>query len=253
MLMNGQMRTIRVRIEGSSDSRGVLQLNIQPYHGSRNRDVDGSCISERLCDGGWDAVCDDDFNNIAAGLFCNTLGFDYGYAFSETHGDDYFAASEIDCKPTATDFSECTSTREPYAVYNCDDDETVGIQCQSTDPMFWGWPQLLLLLLSIIIPLSYVYVVVDMEHEVFTWSGCGCAVLCSVVCVFFLVYFMIQKANKREDLDGREYIGGVKVASPEASNASSASSQAMHVVPGVCLAVSMATQTLLLGWGGRHP
>ena len=131
MTFDGDEVPAQVRIAGGG-SRGVLELNL-----------DG---------GGWDAVCklpilswrarfynlkrihisgDDDFNDDAATAFCRELGYEQGTLYGATHGDDSFAADDIECPSGATGISQCSSGRDPYED-NCSDGETVGIECSGS-------------------------------------------------------------------------------------------------------------------------
>ena len=101
---------VEVRIRGGG-SRGLLQMN-----------VGGT---------GWGAVCDDGFdaNDNAAVAFCRSLGYSGLGAqhYQETHGDDEFAADDVQCPLGSSSIADCTS-RAPHQD-DCTDAETVGLDC----------------------------------------------------------------------------------------------------------------------------
>eukprot|EP01044_Picomonas_judraskeda_P032368 COSAG03_NODE_12483_length_545_cov_0.834081_1_plen_181_part_11 len=103
----GAARSVGVRIHDGG-SRGVLQMNVD--------------------NGGWDAVCDDSFDDNEADVVCQHLGYAGGTAYAATHGDDSFAVDDLNCPDGAADLSECATLRQPY-VDDCSGDETVGIEC----------------------------------------------------------------------------------------------------------------------------
>jgi hypothetical protein len=98
-----------VRIAGGG-ARGVLEMN---FGGQ-----------------GWNAVCDDYFDNnpAAAIATCMTLGYATGTEYDTTHGSSDFAADNVQCPDGATSLNQCTM-QNPYSD-NCSDGETVGIDCQ---------------------------------------------------------------------------------------------------------------------------
>eukprot|EP01045_Picozoa_sp_COSAG04_P012827 COSAG04_NODE_879_length_9676_cov_154.321499_4_plen_582_part_00 len=110
MVMGGDKRSVQMRIRGGASS-GVLELNING--------------------GGWDAVCDDYFNDYAATVFCRELGYAEGLHHGTTHGDSTFAADDIQCPQGAESISECSTHTSPYTD-NCADSETVGLECSGT-------------------------------------------------------------------------------------------------------------------------
>merc|ERR1712167_82901 len=111
MTMAHVSRSMRLRIRGGG-TRGALEVNIE--------------------DGGWGAVCDDNFGPNAAQLFCRELGYESGSWFRTTHGNDNFAADRIVCS-YATRVSECKSSMRPYEYKaSCLDPQTVGIECSGS-------------------------------------------------------------------------------------------------------------------------
>eukprot|EP01051_Picozoa_sp_SAG22_P012354 SAG22_NODE_1277_length_4907_cov_2.638311_2_plen_190_part_00 len=108
MSMGGSDHIVEARISGGG-SRGVLEMNI-----------DG---------GGWGAVCDDWFGDTEATAFCGSMGFlGRGTTYDTTHGDDEFAADDIQCDVGSKGIATCKTHRAPYTD-NCGDSETVGIHC----------------------------------------------------------------------------------------------------------------------------
>ena len=106
--MAGTNRGVDVRIR-EGGSRGVLEM--------------------RIDDRGWDAVCDDGFGSTEANAVCYQLGFAAGgTSYDTTHGDDDFSVDGLSCPSGAVSLSECSTLNPPYND-NCDDDETVGIEC----------------------------------------------------------------------------------------------------------------------------
>ena len=111
----------QVRISGGR-RRGVLEMRFL-VHGRGGWDTDGRWEGW----GRWGAVCQHHFGEEEADAVCMTLGFDGGWKFGTTHGDDDFALDDLNCPAGSADLSACMS-RAPYND-DCNDEHTVGIQC----------------------------------------------------------------------------------------------------------------------------
>ena len=81
----------------------------------------------------WGTICDDNFDNYAAKVVCNSLGF---HDFVEIRTSSYYGngkgpiwLDQIVCDGTEDGLDKCL--RGKWAVHNCDHGEDVGIVCSN--------------------------------------------------------------------------------------------------------------------------
>ncbi|XP_059173734.1 uncharacterized protein LOC131954198 isoform X1 [Physella acuta] len=79
--------------------------------------------------GVWGTVCDDDWDDTDAGVFCRALGFDDGVARSGSYklGTGDILLDDVSCKGTEKSFSQCQ--HKGIATHNCEHSEDAGVQC----------------------------------------------------------------------------------------------------------------------------
>ncbi len=86
--------------------------------------------AEVLVAGEWGTICDDDFDNLDAEVFCRMLGYRNGFALggaSYGMGEGSIWLDGIDCKGTENNLNECAHSKLGYN--DCMHEEDVGVWC----------------------------------------------------------------------------------------------------------------------------
>lgn len=113
----GSLSRVQIRlVNGSSTSNGRVEI----YHNNT-----------------WGTVCDDSFNNNAAAVVCNMLGFQRGRSTAVSNarfgqGTGPILLDDVLCKGTETSILQCRS--KGWYTNNCDHTEDVGVSCNTAQP-----------------------------------------------------------------------------------------------------------------------
>ena len=112
---------------GTSES-----LDVRLVGGTNSSQLYNGRVEIRRSAGDWGTICDDSFNNRAALVICNMLGYRYGRSISGSK--DYFGSGsgdifmdEVNCHGNETSILDCQC--RGWGRHNCAHDEDVGIEC----------------------------------------------------------------------------------------------------------------------------
>nr|XP_035935564.1 macrophage receptor MARCO isoform X2 [Halichoerus grypus] len=120
--------------KGSSGAQGIrgekgepgLSYPVQMVRiiGTRNRGR-----AEVYYNGVWGTICDDDWDNSDATVFCRMLGYSRGIALTNiTPGSGEIWLDDVACRGTETSLWSCQKSN--WGSHNCNHNEDAGVECR---------------------------------------------------------------------------------------------------------------------------
>ncbi|XP_021551556.1 macrophage receptor MARCO [Neomonachus schauinslandi] len=119
--------------KGSSGAQGIrgekgepgLSYPVQMVRiiGTRNRGR-----AEVYHNGIWGTICDDDWDNSDATVFCRMLGYSRGIALTNHGGSGEIWLDDVACRGTETSLWSCQKSN--WGSHNCNHNEDAGVECR---------------------------------------------------------------------------------------------------------------------------